>query len=227
MEKKKTIIWTIVLIAPWLLICIVQLICTKNLKEPSGWYDFIFPALTALYTGFSVMVAYTNLVEEKNSLIRQTKISVFSEAMHLLANDIKYQEALEYILSGAYDKDIIVVKKTLNKKTDIGLDNYWQILYQDLRAEGVVITIEDLNALKKSQEKIKYFCQKMEYLGVISEDKVAATFIVELYGDTIIDTYKILRSLIHKTRENPKSKDLYRHYTFLYNFAEQEKTNHK
>lgn len=191
----------------------------KSPKRAIGTVYFIFPALTALYTGFSVIVAYANLVEEKNSLIRQTKISVFSEAMHILANDTKYQEALEYILSGAYDKDIVAVKKILNKKTDIGLDDYWQILYQNLRAEGICITKEDMIVLKKSQEKIKYFCQKMEYLGVISEDKIAATFIVDLYGDTIIDTYKILRSLILKTRENPKSKDLYKHYTYLYNFA--------
>ncbi len=208
---KKTAFWAILLIVPWIVICILHFFVQHFHKEASGFYDVLFPALSALYTGFSVVVAYRNLMEEKESLIRQTKISVFSEAMHLLANDNKYQEALKYLLSGSYGKDIKTVKKVLNTKKDIGLVNFWEILYQNLRTEGVVFSEEDKIELNKSYEKIKYFCLKMEYLGVISEDEVAGSLIIELYGITIIRTYNIVGALV----EN--SNGQYKHYTRLYN----------
>lgn len=216
---KKTAIWACLLIVPWIVICVLQFIVQHSHKEPSAFYDFLFPALSALYTGFSVIVAYRNLVEEKESLIRQTKISVFSEAMHLLANDNKYKEALEYILSGSYGKDIKTVQKVLNTKKKIGLVSFWEILYQNLRTEGITLTEEEKKELSKSYEKIKYFCLKMEYLGIISEDEVAGSLIIELYGITIKDTYKIVGQLVENSRGQ------YSHYTQLYNLViEREKS---
>lgn len=221
-KMKKTIIWTVVLIAPWVVICVLQLVIMDFKKGFSDFKDFLYPSLVALYTGFSVIVAFRNLIEEKNGLIRQTQISVFSEAMHLLAKDEQYQESLEYILSGACDKDIVTVKKILSKKKDIGLDNFWEILYENIRTEGVPVSEEDINGLKKSYDKIKYFCQRMEYLGVISEDKDAGSLIIKLYGDTIIDTYDKVRSLITNTEKN-KSKKIYKYYTNLYKLAKENK----
>ena len=218
-SMKKTAIWASLLIVPWIVICVLQFIVQHSQKEPSAFYDYLFPALSALYTGFSVIVAYRNLVEEKESLIRQTKISVFSEAMHLLANDNKYQEALEYILSGSYGKDVKTVQKVLGTKKKIGLVNFWEILYQNLRTEGITLTEEEKKELSKSYEKIKYFCLKMEYLGIISEDEFAGALIMELYGITIEDTYNIVGSLV----EN--SKGQYKHFTQLYNRVKESKQN--
>lgn len=213
---KKTTIWAIVLIAPWVVISILQLVMPDSLDMKG----FLIPSLTALYTGFSVFVAARNMNEEKNSLIRQTHISVFTEAMHLLANDERYQESLEYILSGEYDKDILFVKEILNKKKNIGLDNFWEILYENIRTEGVTISEEEKIGLNKSYAKIKYFCQRMEYLGVISEDNYAGSLIIKLYGDTIIDTYEKVGSLIAQT-EKQKSKRMYQYYSNLYKRAKE------
>lgn len=220
-SMRKTIIWTCLLIVPWIVICVVQFIVQHSQKEPSAFYDYLFPALSALYTGFSVIVAFKHLVEEKGNLIRQTKISVFSEAMHLLANDNKYKEALEYVLSGSYGKDIKTVQKVLGTKKKIGLVNFWEILYQNLRTEGVTLTKEEKKELSKSYEKIKYFCLKMEYLGIISEDEVAGALIMELYGITIEDTYNIVGSLVENSRGQ------YKHFTQLYNLVKESKQNKK
>lgn len=216
--KKNIIVWTIILVVPWFIICIIQLF----VRNESSWVQtFLFPSLTALYTGFSVVVSYRNLIEEKNNLIKQTKISVFSEAINLLANDTKYQESLKYVLSGACDRDNNKVRKILNvnKNKSIGLDDYWAILYQKLSAEGVIVSEEEKKELNISYEKIKYFCQKMEYLGILSEDKEAGTLIIKLYKDTIINTYDTVKTLIEKDGDASRSKCLYIYYNKLYELA--------
>lgn len=220
-------IWAIILIAPWLVICALHLFVRNPQIESATFWDILFPALSALYTGFSVIVAYRHLIEEKDSFIRQTKISVFSEIMNSLANDYKYQESLEYIISGSYDKDIDTVQKVLNvdKKEEISLDDFWKILYKNLRSEGTTLSTEKKTELSKAYEKIKYFCRKMDYIGVIADDEYASTLIIEHYGDTIKKTYEIVGNLIEKDLMSSKSEGQYKHYTSLYRIAKANEKN--
>ena len=78
--------------------------------------------------------------------------------------------------------------------------------------------------LSDSYEKIRFFCMRMEFLGVVvSRENAAEALIIDYYGQTIIDTYGRLESLIETTRKNKDSASLYMYYTELYNKVMQKR----
>lgn len=159
-------------------------------------------------------------------MIRQINLSVFSDSMHLIMNSKTYSQSRDYIYSGDYDDDIETVKQVLNTKKGekIGLGDFRKIVYQDLRGnKGKPIDEETKKRLRESYEKIRFFCMRMEFLGVVSEEKAADSLIIDYYGYTITTTYERLKPLIEKTRKEPNSNELYIHYTQLYNLAKESK----
>lgn len=168
-----------------------------------------------------------SLKSQQESLIRQFNLSVFSESIRLLMNSTMYNQGRDYIYSNNYGKDLDMVRKVLNIPSGepVGLDDYKKILDKELRGkEGMVITGKEEKRLRDSYDKIRFFCMRMEYLGVLSQENAALNLILDYYGYTIKATYPKLESLIEKTREDPSTSELYKHYSQLYNLAiEREK----
>ncbi|MCR4859016.1 MAG: hypothetical protein K5890_12605 [Bacteroidales bacterium] len=200
---------------------------------------------TALFTGIAVLWAYNSFKTQKDSLenqrenlksqqeslnkqqeslIRQFNLSVFSESIRLLMNSTMYNQGRDYIYSNKYGKDLDTVRMVLNIPSGdpVGLDDFKKILDQDLRGkEGVPITKKEEQRLRDSYDKIRFFCMRMEYLGVLSKEDAALNLILDYYGYTIKKTYENLESLIKKTRKDPSTSELYLHYTQLYNLAKE------
>lgn len=237
MDKSlRTILVSIV--AVWLLFFItpfiVHLFCSHiSTIELLG---ISFSAATALFTGIAFAVAFhslskqqeslseqqKNLKVQQDSLLKQTKLGVFSvfmDSMKMVTNSQSFKQCQDYILSEKYydDKDRIRQNLKMSKGDEVGLDDYSKALDQ---GDGNVE--EWKRELRINRDKIKTFCTRMEFMGILLsglEDKTAEQLMLDLYGQTIKKTYKRLEPLIIKTRENPNSMDAYKHYTDLYNLV--------
>lgn len=180
--------------------------------------DINFAAITAMATTIAAVMAFFSLKNERE----KRKLSVFSESIRTTLDGTKNTESLEYILSNKFNKDIKAVKYYLDMDSNdkVGLDDFEKIVIHNLTKEGLTIEDNRKEELRKSYKKIKYFCERMDYLGVVAEDKTARRLIVKYFKQNIINTYQKLESLILKTREEQKDKDLYMNYTKLYELAQ-------
>ena len=242
-KSLKTILISIV--AVWLLFFItpfiVHLFCPN--QSTIELLGISFSAATALFTGIAFAVAFHSLSKQQeslseqqknlkvqqdslkvqqDSLLKQTKLGVFSvfmDSMKMVTNSQSFKQCQDYILSENYydDKDRIRQNLKMSKGDEVGLDDYSKALDQ---GDGNVE--EWKRELRINRDKIKTFCTRMEFMGIMLsglEDKTAEDLMLGLYGQTIKKTYKRLESLIIKTRENPNTRDAYKHYTDLYNLA--------
>lgn len=183
----------------------------------------IFVVITAFATAITAVVAFFSLKNEKE----KKRISVLSESIRVVLDGIKNSESKDYVLSNKYIKDIKTIKcyLGLDDNEKIGLDDFEKIVIDDLIKDGLNISdeekIETKEILRKSYKKIEYFCERMDYLGIISEDKDNQTIILNYFRPTITKSYERLNDLIIKTRHDRNSEDLYDHYTQLYNLAKE------
>lgn len=161
---------------------------------------------------------------------------MFSEAIRIVMDGLKNSESLDYITSNNYQKDINDIRYLLDldKNEEIGLNAFKMIVQDNLISDNVILDeqkrIDTKERLRKSYKKIKYFCDRMEYLGIICEDKDAQSTIINYYKSTIIKTYEKLKPLIEKTRQEQNNKELFIHYESLYNLSLQQSnttTNNK
>lgn len=209
-----------------LFICLIIVYCILVLVVKKTDVIAISSVATALFTGLAVLWAYSSFKTQRESLkglSRQLNINAFSESIRLLMNSTMYNQGRDYIYSNNYSKDLDKVRKVLNipSSESVGLNDFKKILDQNLRGEsGILITEEEKGQLRDSYDKIRFFCMRMEYLGVLSEEDAARNLILDYYGYTIRKTYERLESLIEKTRKDLSTAALYKHYSQLYHLIE-------
>ena len=216
----------IVIVKAILVTCVIPVITVGNMSPLS----YILAAVTALATGITAVVAFFSLKNERG----RKHLSVFSESVRVVLDGLKNSESQDYILSNKYYKDIEKVKYYLgvDKNEKVGLDDFEEIVVKDHIKDGLDIPEEEKKEtkerLRKSYKKIEYFCERMEYLGILSEDNSVRELIIKYYKPTIIKSYDRLRHLIIKTRDDRNMEDLYEHFSQLYNLAKKSKnTNNK
>ena len=205
----------IVIVKVILVTCVIPVIEVGRMSIIS----YILTAVTALATGTTAVLAFFSLKNERD----KKRLNVFSESIRVVMDGIKNSQSKEYILSNKYYKDIETVRYLLGKNKDekISLVDFENIVVKGLIKDDINLSEEEKTEskerLRKSYKKIEYFCDRMEYLGILSEDKTVRPFILKYYDSTICDTYKRLGQLIIKTRKDRKKEELYEHYTRLYN----------
>ena len=209
-----------------------------------------FSAATALFTGIAFVVAYYNLSKQQKSiqeqqanfkkqqegldkqqqtLIKQINLNVFSDSMRLIMDSDKYNQCREYIYSNNFTNDIDEVRKILSLEPNYPISlNDFRLANQSLSRTASKDTKDQemKKHLSDSYEKIRFFCMRMEFLGVVvSRENAAEVLIIDYYGQTIIDTYERLGTIIETTRKNKDSAKLYMYYTELYNKVKIRKLN--
>ena len=190
---------------------------------------YILATVTALATSVTALVAFLSLKNERG----RKRLSVFSESVRVVLDGLKNSESQDYILSNKYYKDIETVQYYLgvDQNVKVGLVDFEEIVVKDHIKDGLNISEEEKKEtkerLRKSYNKIEYFCERMEYLGILSEDKTVRWLIIKYYKPTIIKSYERLRNLIVKTREDRNMNDLYEHFSRLYNLAKGENLEYK
>lgn len=177
--------------------------------------DIIITAVSALFSGIALIIAYWGIYRQSNDLNRQIDVDIFTRTIGGIIDSQKFYESRVYIFSNDYNRDIEKIKRILGKE-DISLNDIKNLCYKRGQ-KHIKIKPQEKEELRKSYEKILHFCSKLEYLGVIYESEVADEIIIDYYGATITESYQILESLI--TSANNKHISLYPHYTHLYNRA--------
>lgn len=181
--------------------------------------------ITALATAITAVVAFSSLRNER----KKKRMEVFSDSIRVVVDGFKNSESYAYVTSGNYKKDIRTVQYLLNTSKNIGLDDFKKIVYQnlirgDLSVEERTKLDGTKETLRKSYNKIVYFSERMEYLGMLAKDKDVRVDILNYFGPKIIETYENLEPIITKTREDNGSKNLYLHFTQLYYQAKKRKS---
>lgn len=224
-NNNKIKVLIICMVGLWILFWFVPFCVSFSGKEAA--FNVSFAAATALFTGVAFVVAYSSLYKQQETidkqqqtLIKQINLSVFSDSMKLVMDSDKYNLCREYIYSNNFKNDIEEIRKILD------LESANSVSFDDFRLanQSLSRTARDNNddektkkRLSDSYEKIKFFCMRMEFLGVVvSRENAAETLIIDYYGYTITDTYERLKSLIETTRKNKDSANLYRYYSDLY-----------
>ena len=187
--------------------------------------SYILTTVTALATGTTAVLAFFSLKNERD----KKRLNVFSESIRVVMDGIKNSQSKDYILSNKYYKDIETIKLYLGKgiKEKVGLMDFEEIVIYDHIKDGLNIPEEEKKEtkerLRKSYKKIEYFCERMEYLGILAEEKSVRPLILNYYEQTIIKSYERLFHLIIKTRNDRNKEDLYEHFSQLYNLAIENK----
>jgi hypothetical protein len=187
--------------------------------------SYILTTVTALATGTTAVLAFFSLKNERD----KKRLNVFSESIRVVMDGIKNSQSKDYILSNKYYKDIETIKLYLGKgiKEKVGLMDFEEIVIYDHIKDGLNIPEEEKKEtkerLRKSYKKIEYFCERMEYLGILAEEKSVRPLVINYYEQTIIKSYERLFHLIIKTRNDRNKEDLYEHFSQLYNLAIENK----
>ena len=108
------------------------------------------------------------------------------------------------------------IKKILGHE-NVNLKEWKDLCYTSKKNKQIDPIVR--NRLRTSYEKILYFCSKMEYLGVVCNTQVAGNIIIEYYGQTITESYNVLKSLITSDNNTPQ----YFNYQLLYNKTQRYK----
>lgn len=205
----------------WLLPILLP--CPDN--STLSFLNIIFTAATALFTGIAFVVAFFSISKEQeilkqqqSTLIAQTRLSVLSETMRLVMDSERFLKSKKYILSPDYYTDIETVKKVLGIKGKVGLEDFKTLLVRGLKKNQ----FDDKERLEllDAYENITFFCARMDYLGSVSKEESVTDLIIDQYGLTIIESYKVLSQLIKRSREQSNRQWLYEHYTKLNEEAE-------
>ena len=194
-----------------------------------------YTAATALFTGIAFAVAYyslykqqENIKEQQKSLSKQIEISVlsvFMDTMKYVTNSQSFKQCQNYILSEDFFHDREIIRTQLQRSLgeDITLDDYSQVL--DQKETKVPIKEEEIIRLKQNRDKIKNFCMRMEYIGIVvlnSKDKTSERMLLDLYGHIIKKNYEKRLATIIKRDQIEGS---YSHYIQLYNLVIEKENN--
>ena len=117
--------------------------------------------ITALATAITAVVAFSSLRNER----KKKRMEVFSDSIRVVVDGCKNSESYAYVTSGNYKKDIRTVQYLLNTSKNIGLDDFKKIVYQnlirgDLSVENREKLDDAIESLRKSYNKIVYFCER-------------------------------------------------------------------
>ncbi len=244
MKKIKSIglLLLLLIIGLWLASCILPFFIPDVSEQTIRLLGISFSSITALFTGIAFVVAYSallkqqeslehqqkslinqqeNLKLQQESLVKQTNLGVFSvfiDSMKIITNSQSFKQCQNYILSDQLDTDKELIRQNLKKGLeDIHLDDYSIVSNKENGKNN------EVKRLRINRDKIKTFCMRMEFMGIIISrlqgDDTAEDLILDLYGHTIQKSYRRLESLIKRNDDNPTSKDLYPNYTYLYELA--------
>jgi len=170
-----------------------------------------YVSATALFTALAFGVSLYILFRQRSDVVTKTKLDFFVNILDKVKNDPLFVQARNYILSDVFNRDCKALEKTsISRKISIG----------DFKK------LKNKKSLSISPyECVRYFCDKMDFIGIIVKEKyldTADTALFDYYGKVIINSYKTLEPLLLNSREKEET-DVFYHFTYLYNAASNRK----
>ena len=155
----------------------------------------VYVALGAFFTALAFAGALWAIDEQRKTALRATSIEIFTKTYQTIMTDTKINKTLEYILKRSKEqKTVESLKKGtvyLNKKPE----NLYRCLF--------------------------YFCDKMEYVGILMKQKYLDRSLLYPNGEKIVTAFDTLESWNFFDRNN---KERFIHFRNLaYTIKEQKK----
>lgn len=209
--SNRKIIWPISVISIlWVIFLMISL--WWIIKEGRGNFsDFLFHAISTLFSGIALVVASLSIYFQSKNSQKQIDVNIFTETIREIIDSDRFYESRVYLFSNEYYRDLNQLKRELGKEK-FNLNDIRNLCYKN-----ICVNPKTQEKLRKSYEKIIYFCSKMEYLGVICKKEVAANIIIDYYGITIVQSYERLKCIIDNEDDDLNS--MYSHYVYLYKSA--------
>jgi len=210
---KKTLIVGILLI--WVLFIWFPNLVLKikpDLLE-NEYYSMSYQAASALFTALAFGMTYLALRQQQKDTSRNSALDIFTNIFYQIQNDTEFINSKNYILYNLKDD----IKKLKEQK------------YQEI-GFGELLILENLGKKNNNENNnfpystIQYFCNKMEYLGVLCKKGYIDDIIFDYFGKTIIQTYEILRNILDVSRKR-NDDSFFVHFRFLYEKAIERKEN--
>lgn len=192
------------------------LMCVKpewfNNDEYYGKLEIAYVAAGALFTALAFGITFFTIMLQRNDTLRKTTLDVFTHTFYKIQDDVAFIQALSYIRN-EFNKDL---KQLKDKETYKGKDGK--------------IGIEELQHLSKKKPKgdvgksfnpymtVRFFCDKMDYIGILLKKEYIDEVLLDYFGNTIIETHNILEEQLIVSRER-LGNDYFPHFTWLYDRA--------
>lgn len=193
--------------------CLVEFTSNHDPKiNSTDKFNAIYVAAGALFAAFSCWASLFLFYKQRKDLIGKTSIELFINIMDKIKNDPLFIQSRNYILSNQFNEDYASLKQY--KGTDnVTIDDFngWR--------NDIVILEDKENRLRSPYECIRYFCDKMDFIGIIIEQQYIDTTIFDYFGGEVIASYAKLEPLLLETRKDPNKAGRFIHYTYLTNEA--------
>jgi hypothetical protein len=167
-----------------------------------------YVAAGALFTGFAFYIAIAALKQQRGDVLSKTTLDVFLNVLEKIKNDPSFIESRKYISSVDFITDSAKLNEDIKDK-NIEIQDF-KTLERKFEPEGKTILTPDLC--------IQYFCDKMNYVGLILKREYIDTAILDYFRETIIESYRVLEPFLTASRQR-KGNTYFIHYTYLYNAA--------
>ncbi len=155
----------------------------------------VYVALGALFTALAFGGALCSILYQHWTTLRATSLEVFTKTFNSMLTDAKFNKTLQYILHHAHEQKTIEELKQEKIKSK---DNY------------------EIEAYKT----LFYFCDKMEYIGILIKQKYISNALLFPYGKKISDAFNILNKWSFFEGNNKKRFIHFRYLVYLINTNE-------
>jgi hypothetical protein len=219
---KKIYTYILVILGVWLLFVLLpfvfKLFANKFKVIEYNDLDMAYVAASALFTAVAFCVSLYILFLQRKDVVSKTNQDFFINVLDKVKNDPLFNQSRNYIFSERFRNDYKTLQKT-NGNNAITLDDFKKL---QNKKTIILYPYEDIipeeTATLPPYEFIRYFCDKMDFIGITVKQQYIDTAIFDYYGGVIIRSHKILEPLLIESRKQG-NRARFIHYTYLYNAA--------
>lgn len=203
----------------WLLFLLIPIARCITGKEILNGIDDAYVMAGALFTGWAFAVTFASLLMQNKALQEQLAMDTLSNTINLIIDSERFRESRKYVLSKTFYSHIEILKRM--KDDDQDDDSICIEDWKKIGNYGTERSKPDLDSNSyENYEKLIYFCNRMEYLGIALKNNGVDNTILDFFGSTIMKSYKRLQPYIENSRKL-SGETYYIHYTYLYYLAKQ------
>lgn len=207
----------IIIFVIWLFFLLIPIVRFFTGKEILNGIDDAYVMAGALFTGWAFAVTFASLLMHNKALQEQLAMDTLANTINLILDSERFRESRKYVMSKTFYNHIEALRKMKDdNQEDIYIED-WKKIGND---EGKKKETDQAPNNYEHYEKLIYFCNRMEYLGITLKNKEIDNSILDFFGSTIITSYKRLEPYIENSRKQ-NGETYYFHYTYLNYLAKQ------
>jgi len=185
--------------------------------------NMAYVAATALFTALAFGVTWLTLRSQRKDLVRKTTLDVFTNVFNDIQTELDFLKSKDYVFSNHFKNGLNFLEEQKGKG-NVLIDDFKKLKMDDQSEEQKEIQCtpkKKRTNRKKFDELILYFCNKMEYIGIIVKNKYIDETILDYFGKTIIQSHEKLKPLLEAERTLKNDNTIFFHFSFLNDLAKE------